>query len=34
VAGASSSLPTFESETHSSTGGGGTACRSATLRTL
>jgi hypothetical protein len=34
VAGASSSLPTFESETHSSTGGGGTACRSATSRTL
>jgi hypothetical protein len=34
VAGASSSLPTFESKTYSSTGGGGTACRSAMSRTL
>jgi hypothetical protein len=34
VAGASLSLPTIESETYSSTGGGGAACTSATLRTL
>jgi hypothetical protein len=34
VVGTSLSLPTFESETYSSTGGGGAACTSATLRTL
>jgi hypothetical protein len=34
VAGASSSLPTIESEMYSSTGGGGAACTSATSRTL
>jgi hypothetical protein len=34
VVGASLSLPTIESETYSSTGGGGAACTSATLRTL
>jgi hypothetical protein len=34
VAGASLSLPTVESETYSSTGGGGAACTSATLRTF
>jgi hypothetical protein len=34
VAGPSLSLPTVESETYSSTGGGGTASRSATLQTL
>jgi hypothetical protein len=34
VAGASLSLLTVESETYSSTGGGGATCTSATLRTL
>jgi hypothetical protein len=34
VAGASLSLPTIESETYLSTGGGGAACTSATSRTL
>jgi hypothetical protein len=34
VGGASLSLPTIESEMYSSTGGGGAACTSATLRTL
>jgi hypothetical protein len=34
VAGASLSLPTIESETYSSTGGGGAACTSATSRIL
>jgi hypothetical protein len=34
VAGASLSLPTVESETYSSTGGGGAACTSATSQTL
>jgi hypothetical protein len=34
VAGVSSSLPTVESETYSSTGGGGAACTSAMSRTL
>jgi hypothetical protein len=34
VVGASLSLPTIESETYSSTGGGGAACTSATLRTF
>jgi hypothetical protein len=34
VAGASLSLPIIESETYSSTGGGGAACTSATSRTL
>jgi hypothetical protein len=34
TAGASQSLPTVESETYSSIGGGGAACTSATLRTL
>jgi hypothetical protein len=34
VAGASLSLPTVESETYLSTGGGGAACTSATSRTL
>jgi hypothetical protein len=34
AAGASLSLPTVQSETYSSTGGGGVACTSATSQTL